>query len=70
MSYKTYRRRHLAFLRGEARERAIEWLEDDAWVTQREYGRDREYMACVQDIMETPVFRSMASFAMAARASS
>lgn len=42
--------------------RAREWAEDASWVAKREYERDLEYLACVQDILEHPVFQSMEQF--------
>ena len=59
MSYKAHRKLRSSFLQGEERKRAVEWLENGAWAARREYQEDEEYMSCVRDIMENPVFQSM-----------
>lgn len=41
------------------RETAREWMENDRWMEWEEYRKDQEYLACVQDILDHPVFRSM-----------
>jgi uncharacterized protein len=43
-------------------QRTREWAEDAAWVEEKEYERDPEYLACVQDILDHPVFQSMDQF--------
>lgn len=43
----------------EERERAREWASDETWVKQKRYEDDAEYLACVQDILEHPVFQMM-----------
>lgn len=46
----------------EEREMAARWAEDLSWVDKRIYERDHEYMECVADIMNHPVFQSMEQF--------
>lgn len=38
------------------------WAPDEAWVEQAEYEKDQEYLECVRDILENPVFQSMDRF--------
>lgn len=38
------------------------WAEDESWVTKKEYERNQEYLDCVWDILEHPVFQSMDEF--------
>ena len=59
MSYKAHQKLRSSFLQGEERKRAVEWLENGAWAARREYQEDEEYMSCVRDIIENPVFQSM-----------
>lgn len=40
-------------------EKARRWLRDDAWMVQEKYRQDPEYLDCVQDILDHPVFQSM-----------
>lgn len=42
--------------------KAREWAKDETWVEKKEYERDEEYLACVQDILDHPVFQSMEQF--------
>ena len=44
------------------REEARKWAEDSSWVVRKCYDEDEEYMECVRDIMENPVFQSMDLF--------
>lgn len=62
MSYKRDGLSRSFVLRGEGREKTIEWLENASWVERREYRKDKEYMSCVRDIMESPVFQSMEQY--------
>ena len=41
---------------------AARWAEDSSWVEQEYYTEDPDYMACVKDIMDSPVFHSMDNF--------
>lgn len=41
------------------RRAAAGWAADESWVTLRKYERDQEYLACVKDILDNPVFISM-----------
>lgn len=59
MSYRKEVSSRLWMLRGEGREKTIAWLENKAWAERGEYSRDAEYMSCVKDIMDSPVFQSM-----------
>lgn len=43
-------------------QRARDWVEDESWVRKKEYEKDLEYLACVQDILDHPVFQSMEQF--------
>lgn len=52
------RQKSLGLTRGERRA-AAGWAADKSWVTFREYEKDLEYMACVKDILDNPVFISM-----------
>lgn len=36
-----------------------QWMENEDWAERRLYAGDMEYLACVQDILEHPVFCSM-----------
>ena len=47
--------------RGE-REKAARWVEDDSWIRREAYRNDQEYLACVSDILESPVFQSMDNY--------
>lgn len=38
------------------------WAEDDTWVKQEKYREDKEYLACVQDILDNPVFNQMEAY--------
>lgn len=38
------------------------WAEDVSWVKRKEYEHDEEYLDCVKDILEHPVFLSMDQF--------
>lgn len=44
------------------KEMVREWLQDEEWTELEEYRNDQEYLACVQDIFEHPVFQSMAEY--------
>lgn len=55
-------KRTLVHLTKEERETAVRWAADTAWMNQKRYEEDREYMECVRDIMEHPVFQSMEQF--------
>lgn len=46
----------------EERNKAREWAADESWVKQKKYEDDPEYLACVQDILESPVFHLMDQF--------
>ena len=43
-------------------QRARDWAKDESWVRKKEYEKDAEYLACVQDILDHPVFQSMEQF--------
>ena len=43
----------------EEREEAIRWAEDSSWVVREDYREDPDYMDCVKDIIDSPVFQSM-----------
>ncbi len=49
-------------LSAEELRRARQWAEDESWIEKRQYEGDEEYLACVQDILEHPVFQSMDQF--------
>ncbi|MEG0216416.1 MAG: HD family phosphohydrolase, partial [Hungatella sp.] len=38
---------------------AGEWAADETWVEQKEYAKNTEYLDCVRDILDDPIFRSM-----------
>ncbi len=38
---------------------AVRWAEDSSWVELEHYDEDPDYMDCVRDIMDNPVFQSM-----------
>ena len=38
------------------------WAQDESWVKRKKYENDPEYLACVQDILDNPVFQSMDQF--------
>lgn len=38
---------------------AREWAADETWAVQEKYRGDKEYLSCVQDILEHPVFNRM-----------
>ncbi|MEG7531292.1 MAG: HD family phosphohydrolase [Hungatella sp.] len=38
---------------------AGEWAADETWVEQKEYVKNTEYLDCVRDILDDPIFRSM-----------
>ena len=59
MSYKNHMPFHPLALWGEGRAKAIAWLGNKTWIEQKAYLQDVEYMSCVKDIMESPVFQSM-----------
>lgn len=46
----------------EEKEAAKRWAEDSSWVSRKCYREDEDYMACVGDILENPVFLSMDDF--------
>lgn len=46
----------------EEKKKAVRWAEDSSWVVQEYYIEDLDYMECVRDIMESPVFQSMDNF--------
>lgn len=43
----------------EEKEKAVRWAEDSSWINREDYCKDRDYMDCVRDIIEHPVFQSM-----------
>jgi len=49
-------------LNREEREKVKQWAEDENWAARESYRTDEEYMACVRDIMENPVFLSMDNY--------
>lgn len=36
-----------------------EWMEDETWTEQEKYRNDKDYLTCVQDILDHPVFKQM-----------
>jgi len=38
------------------------WAEDEKWIRQEQFADDEEYLVCVWDILEHPVFQSMDRF--------
>ena len=44
---------------GDRRSQAAQWAADETWVRCRKYENDPEYMECVSDILDHPVFQSM-----------
>jgi uncharacterized protein len=46
----------------EEKENALKWAEDSSWVKQEIYNEDLEYMECVKDILDHPIFQSMDNF--------
>ena len=38
------------------------WAEDSLWAEREYYEMDREYVACVRDILEHPVFQLMEQY--------
>ena len=46
----------------EEKEEVLRWAEDSSWINQERYEDDDAYRACVEDILENPVFQSMARF--------
>lgn len=49
-------------LNTQERQAAEKWIEDDSWSLRERYREDEEYLACVQDILEHPVFQQMENF--------
>lgn len=44
-------------------QKAVEdWIQDDTWVKQEKYKNDKEYLTCVQDILDSPVFNRMDAY--------
>ena len=46
----------------EEKEEVLRWAEDSSWINQERYEDDDAYLACVEDILENPVFQSMDRF--------
>ncbi len=46
----------------EEKEEVMRWAEDSSWVEEEYYSEDLEYMDCVRDILDSPVFQSMDRF--------
>ncbi|WP_312429401.1 HD family phosphohydrolase [Lacrimispora sp.] len=46
----------------EEKEEAIRWAEDSSWVEREDYCEDTDYMDCVRDIIDSPVFQSMENY--------
>lgn len=42
--------------------RKCHWASDQTWTEKAEYEMDQEYLECVQDILENPIFQSMDRF--------
>ena len=39
--------------------RAQQWMKDENWILERRYIQDADYLECVMDILEHPVYQSM-----------
>lgn len=46
----------------EEREEMIRWAEDSSWVEREDYCEDSDYIDCVRDILDSPVFQSMDNY--------
>lgn len=46
----------------EERQKVREWMEDEKWIRQERFADDEDYLGCVWDILEHPVFQSMDNF--------
>lgn len=46
----------------EEREMAQHWMEDENWMKQERYEQDTDYLECVHDILDDPVFQSMEQY--------
>ncbi len=50
------------YITDEEKEQAKLWAQDSRWVEHKSYYEDAEYMECVHDIMDSPIFQSMDNF--------
>lgn len=48
-----------SMLTQEEKQAAAMWAADTSWVSRKNYEQDQEYLKCVKDILENPVFQSM-----------
>lgn len=46
----------------EERRKAKNWIKDENWMRQERYQEDTDYLECVHDILDNPVFRSMEQY--------
>lgn len=46
-------------MRKQEKQQLIEWVEDKDWVVRQQYEEDIEYLSCVSDILNHPIFQSM-----------
>lgn len=46
----------------EEKQAAAQWAADSSWVERKQYELDEEYLDCVRDILDHPVFQSMDQF--------
>lgn len=53
--------RYLGFTREERRQ-ANDWVRDENWIKQERYEQDTDYLECVYDILDNPVFQSMEQY--------
>lgn len=53
--------RCLGFTREERRQ-ANDWVRDENWIKQERYEQDTDYLECVYDILDNPVFQSMEQY--------
>lgn len=43
-------------------QKAKRWIEDENWMKQERYEQDMDYLECVYDILDNPVFQSMEQY--------
>lgn len=53
--------RCLGFTREERRQ-TNDWVRDENWIKQERYEQDTDYLECVYDILDNPVFQSMEQY--------
>lgn len=46
----------------EERRQVNDWIQDENWIKQERYEQDTDYLECVYDILDNPVFQSMEQY--------